>query len=42
MLSGSLIVDFVEATAEYSDYDITEIMKKIEKKKAWYEEHYEK
>ena len=42
VLSGSLIVDFVEAAAEYSDYDITEIMKEIEKKKAWYEEHYGK
>lgn len=35
-LSGGIIVDFIEAVEKYSDYDVTEIKKELERKKEWY------
>ena len=36
VLDGITIVDFVDAAEKYSDYDVTEIRKEMERKKDWY------
>jgi hypothetical protein len=38
VLSGSAIVDFVDAAEKYSSYDVSDIRQEIEKKIAWYHE----
>lgn len=40
VISGPLIVDFVEKCANYSSYDVSEIRRELEKKRQWYEENY--
>lgn len=40
VVSGPVIVDFVESCARYSGYDVQKIRSELEKKKKWYEEHY--
>ena len=39
VISGSIIVDFVKAVAEYSDYDVSSIIAEIEKKTQWFGEN---
>jgi len=38
ILSGSVIVEFVEAVGKYSDYDVSEIQKEILRKREFYYE----
>lgn len=38
VLGGPVIVDFVEAAAKYSEYDVGEIKKELDKKLQWYYE----
>ena len=38
VLDGPTMVDFINAAEKYSDYDVSEIRKELEKKKAWYYE----
>lgn len=42
VVHGPLIVNFLEAAKEYSDYDIKPIMREVRKKERWYQEHYGK
>jgi len=37
-IGGSLIASFVEAVGKFSDYDVSEIQKEIERKRVWYYE----
>ena len=39
VLDGPIIQRFINAAAQYSGYDITEISKQIEEKQKWYQEH---
>lgn len=39
VLGGPTMVDFVDAAEKYSNYDVTDIRKEMERKKAWYYEH---
>ena len=39
-LSGSIILDFVDAAEKYSGLDVSDIRAEIEKKRAWYYETY--
>ena len=41
-VSGSLIIDFVDAAEKYSGYDVSDIRKEIQRKSAWYDEKYGK
>lgn len=36
LLTGGIIVDFIEAVEKYSDCDVTDIKNELEKKKEWY------
>ena len=38
VLDGPTMVDFIDAAEKYSDYDVSEIRKELEKKKKWYYE----
>lgn len=38
VLDGPTMVDFIDAAEKYSNYDVSEIRKELEKKKAWYYE----
>lgn len=41
-VSGPLILDFVNAAAKYSGYDVADILKEIQRKSDWYDEKYGK
>jgi len=38
LVYGYMICEFVDAAEKFSDYDVQEIRREIEKKRAWYEE----
>ena len=38
VIDGSLMVSFIEAVKKYSDYDVTDIQREAERKRAWYYE----
>ena len=41
-VGGPLILDFVNAAAKYSGYDVADILKEIQRKSDWYDEKYGK
>lgn len=40
LITGSIIVSFVDSVEAYSNFDVTEIKDAVEKKKLWYKENY--
>lgn len=42
LLTGGIIVDFIDAVEKYSDYDVSEIKAELEKKKEWYYQQQDK
>jgi len=38
VIDGALMVEFVEAAGKFSSYDVREIQREIERKRAWYHE----
>lgn len=40
LVTGSVIVPFIDSVEAYSDYDVSDIRVEIEKKKQWYQENY--
>ena len=41
-VGGSLILDFVNAAAKYSGYDVSDILREIQRKSNWYDEKFGK
>ena len=41
-VSGSLIIDFVDAAEKYSGYDVSDIRRELKRKSDWFDEKYGK